>query len=335
MRIRRIILIFLIFFIIGETMIRLDLHFHFFESHRFLLLNAAIKPSTVYSSLLNGSYLVSPGCYRIMILGDSWIYGGECEDDSVFSNYLPRLISANTSIEKVETLDLSKPYNDTWTNFEEMTEFMDKFCPDLILWFYTHNDVVRTRHLSVSKDSANASVQDTDKFKNQSPLVPVRDYLYSHFRLFGWIAGNMFLELRRYGIIFPGTDFHKQVVSSYENSLNWLEQKKILYNAVDICKMKQVELVAVTTADLSMLKHYSMLHEIEVNLEKLFAQKQIMTINLANHFIDNKLDGDKYAISKYDGHPNSAAQAILTRHIFARLKSAGIFENFTQKQRSY
>ena len=138
---KKILIYFLFFAIIGESMIRFDQKFTLMEDTRIVKISTDIAITPEYESIKNGTHIAKPEDLKIMVIGDSYIHGGGIEFKDNFSQNLKEIVNTNAgNFDKGLILDVSIPNSNNLDNNETYFQFVDQFQPDLVIIGYNLND---------------------------------------------------------------------------------------------------------------------------------------------------------------------------------------------------
>ena len=124
-----------IFLALGEIVVRIDKKFLFFQGSRFVEVAVETRRSPELAALNAGAFTVSPRDLRVMVLGDSKIYGPGVDFPDVFSQRLKALLAADKSLpyDNVFVLDVSRGGYNTLMNRLTYFEYVEKFQPQLVV----------------------------------------------------------------------------------------------------------------------------------------------------------------------------------------------------------
>ena len=102
-----------------------------------------MKESDLRNEINQGNFVTKPNQIRILIIGDSYIYGGGIAPSDKFSERLSLLLKkSNPSEKEILILDASKPSNNTLDNYNSFLYYENKFKPHFIFWAYNFNDIL-------------------------------------------------------------------------------------------------------------------------------------------------------------------------------------------------
>lgn len=88
----------------------------------------------------NYSYVKPNGTYRIILIGDSYVFGGSVNDNETFDYFMEKKLN-EMPLPKIEVLNLGVWGFNTKHEVQRLKELGSKFSPDLVLMFYFQNDL--------------------------------------------------------------------------------------------------------------------------------------------------------------------------------------------------
>ncbi|MGZ2368717.1 hypothetical protein ACXR6G_02920 [Ancylomarina sp. YFZ004] len=143
--------------------------------------------------------------------------------------------------------------------------------------------------------------------KKRPGLKSIVKQVYSFSKLTRYLSTNVQKEQKIWGIVPPAGDFYYLTKKTYlESNENWQSTQKALKEVSQICKSNQAELILYKMPEFNLLQKPNLFSLIdEAMLNYCNSVEDIKYINGADDFRGE--DGNKFKISKYDGHPNEQA----------------------------
>lgn len=314
---RRLLTHLLIFAFIGELALRLDQETGVFQGGA--RLENRPKPSAELLAVKDGSYRPSPGEFRLMLLGDSYLFGAGVADGQTFAQLLRRRLATRNpaGLAQASLLDLTMPGSNTFTNTQAFHQARDIYQPHLVLLAYNPNDVYgRMEEKSPTSTSTSTTAPEADQSLNT--VVALRRLLYQSALLqFSLIKLNMELKLR--GIVLPGSEFDHQVNKSHAPSYpGWRKSQDHLRRLAADCRQRNIHLVVINVPELNMLSHRQPFARMDAEIRRFFTSLPDLTfLDGAQPFLAKPSSDPKlYAISKHDGHPNAKAHQLLADFVY-------------------
>lgn len=318
----KIILYALLFFAIGEALVRID--------RRFDLLNNApqkiaveIEESDLLKTVQEGRFVSDSSQFRILVIGDSYIHGGGIDPAEKFSKKLEAILnSADTLSCDFVVLDVSVPRNNTLDNYNAFEFFDQSFDPHLVFWAYNYNDILGKlkRDEEGHSDSEEAKQPPKQIKRERRGLNKIIKEVYSLSRLALYLSETAQKELKTLGIVTPGGDFSNLTRKVYlPSSKNWQETQRIFTQVSEICQSDKKDFIFYKMPEFNLM-HKPELFSMPDNALLQFTDSidNMVYINGSQEFAD--LDINQYKMSKYDGHPNAKAHLFIANRIAEYIK---------------
>ncbi|MBN1825021.1 MAG: hypothetical protein JW958_02065 [Candidatus Eisenbacteria bacterium] len=230
--------------LMGEAFFRFDEATLFFQGARFEFLESEPRVSALRTDLDEGTFDPDSAALRVMMVGDSFLFGGKANEDYIFSNQLREKLRAENCRGKdgVYVLDLSSPGANTAVNFRNFESYVERFRPQILLWVYSRNDVyeggeedpggvgggrekVRSEDGSRAVDRLNRIVKDTQGF------------FFRHLKTMRWALKTINTELKLRGVLVPGTQHYHLIKRSHAPDFGpWKESQRQLEAMVRKCE---------------------------------------------------------------------------------------------------
>jgi len=316
----------LLFFVIGECMIRVDQSFDLFQKAPHVF-DVAMDESDIRKEVGEGSFQLDSNQLRILVLGDSFIKEVGINKQDKFSNKLTDLLTSNPAIQqKVIILDVAKAGNNTRDNYNSFQYYYDKFKPQFVFWSYNMNDILGKleNNKPKQKTGINSDFRPGQIKQKVGGLKGVVKNIYSISRLLEYLSLTAQKELKFLGVTPPYSDFEYITKEAYKDqSEPWIETQKMLSSVNEICDKQNTDFILYKMPDFNLLQE---LHFFE-NVDKAFvkfsnAVDHIQYLNGSDDFIDE--DGEEYRLSRYDPHPNGKAQLKIANKIAKLIESKSI-----------
>ncbi len=312
-----------LFFLIGELLVRIDI--------RYDLLNNApekiaveIEESDLLESVKSGRFVADSGQFRILVIGDSYIHGGGINPTDKFSKKLDGLLNNDSQSEHdYVILDVSVPRNNTLDNYNSFHYYYERFQPHLVFWAYTYNDILGRVKLPEQHQGSSEPINEPPKqaLRERKGLDKIVKRVYSNSKLTLYLSENIQKELKTMGIVPPVGDFYNLTQKAYlATSKNWQESQRIFSRVLATCEAGQSQLF------IYQMPEFNLLHKPE--LFSVADEAVYLYMERANgiHYVKGDtefkgLDGNEYKISKYDGHPNAKAHALIADRVADYIKN--------------
>ncbi len=322
MKALKITLYALLFFAIGEALVRID--------RRFDLLNNApqkiaveIEESDLLKSVQEGRFVSDSSQFRILVIGDSYIHGGGIDPAEKFSEKLATLLNSSDSPScDFVVLDVSVPRNNTLDNYNAFEFFDQSFDPHLVFWAYNYNDILGKLQRDEGGPTDNQEAKQPPKQikRKRTGLNKVIKEVYSLSRLALYLSETAQKELKTLGIVTPGGDFSNLTQKVYlPSSKNWQETQRIFTKVSETCQSDKKGFIFYKIPEFNLM-HKPELFSMPDKALLQFTDSidNMIYINGSREFAD--LDIDEYKMSKYDGHPNAKAHLFIANRIAEYIK---------------
>lgn len=321
---KQVLIVLAIFFATGEAVVRLDKQFLFFQGSRFVEVSNDARQTPELAALTNGQFVASAKTLRIMVLGDSKIYGPGVAFQKIFSQQLKTLLAGDRSLpyENVLVLDLSRGGYNTLMNRLAYFEYVDQFQPHLVILGNNYEDVYGNQEVPEAISKSALSLQEqTDKLleergSDNTPLFQkVRETVY-HSSLLEFIMAGLNLELKLHGVIVPGSVFHHLIYKSHrEDYPGWIKAQEHLHDMILDCEQKNIALIVYSVPEVNMLDNYAPYEVVDRTLAAFFARYAVPYVNGVQPFLGMK--SSELALSRYDGHANDKGHHLMAQQVYA------------------
>jgi lysophospholipase L1-like esterase len=327
MRALKILLRIILLFALGELLIRADQYFLFFQGLQFEVVQTVSRESEELTLLREKRFVAGDKDLRILVLGDSWIYGAGVDFNSIATQKLKQKLREEKEgrFENTWVFNSSTPSNNNLMNKITYFKYVDQFAPQVVLLAYNPNDVYGNQdeklvRKEIAKDSAAVAPKNFKPATDEGIGVAqqVRRTL-QRSKLIGFLAMKINMELKIKGLVVPGTEFHHLLYKAYLRDYRpWQKSQQHLDSIITDCKKRNIELIVYMVPELNMLDSYGIFDEQENLILDYFRERGVKVIRGVDGFRGYK--SDDLALSRYDGHPNEKAHQIVADTLYKTLK---------------
>jgi len=319
--IKKVILYVIAFIVVGEIMIRFDKSFLIMGDKRVVKIPTNIELTPEYELIQNNSFNPLQKDFKIMVIGDSYIFGGGIEFKDNFSQNLKRIINSEKGdFENCWVLDVSKPRSNNLDNNLTYFEFVNRFKPDIVIIGYNLNDVEG----NLQKVKNDVSISDYFKEKKTSSaeakslINKIYDLLYTS-EFLHFILHETHKQLKVHGIIIPGSDFDLMLKSYWQNGDNWQQSKILLKEIIEYSNGNNIQLIVYQFPEMDLIEHPNLFTKSSASIKSFFNGFSSVYYIDGNEQFKNEKSKD-YVLSKYDGHPNEKAHKKIAERVFDLIK---------------
>jgi hypothetical protein len=316
---RRGLLFLILLACVGEAVVRFDERTLFLRSSRVEDIGNDYKERP--ETWLARTSPRNPASLRIMLLGDSKLYGYGVRPESRVTTQVAARLERGLGRSNY-LFDLTRPGNNTSQNRQAFESYVDSFMPSVVILAYDHNDVYGDQSRSQSRaidetrlDVPSQEATTTTKDRVAATVATIRDMLgRSHMLSFVLVKLNM--ELKLAGVVIPGTEFEHLLNRSHASDYpGWIESQKHLAAIARICHDRGIALIVYLVPDLEMLPRYALFNGVDQSIAKYFVEIGATFVNGVEPF--RAQAGRDFALSRYDGHPNEAAHLVMSSQLCA------------------
>jgi hypothetical protein len=252
----------------------------------------------------------------VLVLGDSYIFGGGIDFKDNFSQQLKKLLNnANSKYDAVYVLDLSNPMSNTPDYHQTYFRFADKFKPDAVILGFNYNDVEGSQDKKdINETAENFSITKVIPEEKKGFKQKVFSILFNSM-VIQRTMHNLIYEMKAFGYIVPNSEFDKNMKLFYENSANWTKAKLLLKEMTDDCKQKNTPFIFLKFPEINLLEYPGLFTKADSSIHNFISESPaVIYINGPDIFKGD--EPQQYMLSRYDGHPNGKAHIKIARYIF-------------------
>lgn len=311
-----------VFWLVGETVVRFD-RATLFLGTRAELVGNVYKASSERSLLDAGRFPVRPEDFRVMLIGDSVLYGIGVPPEGVVSAVLrEKLRATQAGPGTVFVLDVTCPGNNTYQNWIAFDRYYRAFAPQVVILAYHHDDVYGQQGPS-SATGASLPAQPAPARQTERTVARFMSFRNALFasKVIKLVFEKINLEAKIAGLTIPGTEFDHLVNHSHDPDFpGWRDSRGYLTAMATECRTNGSTLIAYLSPELEMLRHYQGLGPVDKLLARFFGDAGVTCINGVDPFL--AWPKKNFALSRYDGHPNQAAHQIIADQLFRAIEQA-------------
>jgi hypothetical protein len=312
----------LIFFIAGELLFRFDKATNFFGQSDIVKIKTTLNQSTELNLLNDNKISLSDSILRIMILGDSYIYGGGIDSSKKFSNRLKYLFDSSKgdkTHKNIIILDVSRPSNNTLDNYNTYFTFAKKFKPQIIILGYNINDVegdLDNKQVSISGKSA---ILPKKARRNEGTVDKIYNFIFNSVLLKVSLV-NINSYLKSHGIIVPNTEFDIELKYYLDNKPQWVKSKALFDDMSADADRNNSIFIVFLMPEMNLLEYPGIFNSADAVLKQYFnTKKNVKFIDGRSVFAGQKTKD--LILSRYDGHPNERAHEYLAEYFYKYLQN--------------
>jgi hypothetical protein len=319
--VKKVFFFVLIFILVGELMTRFDKSFLIMEERRVVKIPKSIEITPEYELLKKNSFTPNAADFKIMVIGDSYIYGGGIEFKDNFSQNLKKLINSEKgNFKNGWVLDVSKPSSNNLDNNQTYFEFVNRYNPDIVIIGYNLNDVEG----NLQKDSTNLSISGhfthtkIHGIETTSLIQKIYKILYTS-EFIQFIFHKTHRQLKAHGIVIPGSQFDLMLKSYYQNRDNWQQSQILLKEVIEHAKKNNIELIIYKFPEMDLIEYPNIFAKSDAIIKSFFnGFSSVYFLDGSEQFRNEK--SRDYRLSKYDGHPNGIAHKKMAERAFELIK---------------
>jgi hypothetical protein len=244
----------------------------------------------------------SPGKIRILILGDSVVFGWGAPQDSIFGVRLQDMFNSWT--EEVEVIPAGVGSWNTRTEYEFLRSTAIQFQPDILLLVIVANDLDPHRRGRTEVDKAILFKRDE---QYGLPGVSPGSHLAKAWQRV--VSYSYACQYAQYYMKVKKVHIEQAQVSL--DSPQWQDARLALEGIATLCLNQSIELIPYLYGTSDTIKTDPVLSLYREHLESIGVQ--------ALPLLDEKLKGRRYQNSLVDGHQNADGHAMIADVIYKRL----------------
>ena len=323
-----------IFFLVGEAIVRIDQKFDLLGNSP-QKIAIEIESSTLRSDIENKTFLVKENQFRVLVLGDSYINGGGIDPELKFSKVFERELKNRYKTKKeVLILDVSRASNNTLDNYQTFKYYIDTFQPNLVVLGYNFNDILgdikNPNILDYHPEKSQKKAERDNLILKQVPPKQVVQQLpllkritkkaYNISELLEFLSSKTQKELKLKGVVMPFGEFYFLTSKAYQSNQINLKNTFAIFDAMTKkCSSYNSQLIVYKMPEFNLLKNPELFYKVDSALLGYFNTNTYALYINGNSYFD-KESGNKYLISKHDGHPNTDAHQAIANTVLKAIQ---------------
>ena len=316
---KKIFVFIIIFLVTGELMLRFDKKFKVLENKRVVKIKTEIEITPEFQLLQDITHVFSQNDFNVMVLGDSYIFGGGIDFKDNFSQNLKQLINNdNDYFENGYILDVSRPNANNLDHNLTYFEFVERYNPDVVIIGFNVNDVngLLTKNPEKSDEFLNRKASSKKKI---SGIKKVYNVIFKS-KLVHFTLHNLHNELKANGHIIKGSLADATLKSYWKKKNNWVQSKKLLTEIIEHANENGIQLIVYKFPEINLIEHPELFTKTNEAIEAFFSKfTSVIYIDGSKSFEGEK--SEEFRLSKYDGHPNEKAHKKMATEVFEVIKS--------------
>lgn len=312
---RRVFLYMIIFVVVGELFIRFDESFLILEERRVVKIKTEIESTLEYRILKENYFENNSKDLKIMVLGDSYIFGGGIDFNDNVSQNLKRLVNEHKGdFNEGWVLDVSKPSANNLDHWLTYFEFVKLYKPDIVVLGYSTNDIDGYLEKDSIEKTESFTSREMSSNKRKTFVKQVYDVIYNS-ELVHFTFQKLHNELKANGIIISGSQADAELKSYWQGSENWKKSQELLEEIIINCRLNDSQLIVYNFPEINLIKFPNLFTKSDNAIKDFFSKyPSVYFINGMESFKGQ--DSKKFRLSKYDGHPNEIAHKKIAEEIF-------------------
>ena len=300
-------------------MLRFDKKFKVLEDKRVVKIKTEIEITPEFQLLQDTTHVFSQNDFNVMVLGDSYIFGGGIDFKDNFSQNLKQLINNdNDHFENGYVLDVSRPNANNLDHNLTYFEFVERYNPDVVIIGYNVNDVngLLAKNPEKSDEFLNRKASSKKKI---SGIKKVYNVIFKS-KLVHFALHNLHNELKANGHIIKGSLADATLKSYWKEKNNWVQSKKLLTEIIEHANENGIQLIVYKFPEINLIEHPELFTKTNEAIEAFFSKfTSVIYIDGSKSFEGEK--SEEFRLSKYDGHPNEKAHKKMANEVFEVIKS--------------
>ena len=330
-RLRHTVLCSIIFLAVGELLVRFDATFEPLHRQHEVMVATQMAITDELELLESNQIPTNQPNLRVMVLGDSFVYGAGVAFDQKVSRRLKEHLSAKSSGKDVFVLDLSRPSNNIVDNHAAMTKYFDQFKPQVVVLGYHMNDLVRRSDsiapkpaLEQAPSEASQTAAASVSRAGLSPKSFVKN-VYRNSKLAWFVSRRSQNYLRTQGVELPFGEFHYFTKVGYQpDNPQWKATQDILEQMQQLCSSNECQLIVYKMPSFHLLPHQHFFQQLDTEIARVLGENDIEFINGKDDFDESRFED--YILSKYDGHPNALAHDHIAQSLTSKILNQASIE---------
>lgn len=307
----------ILFLIIGELVIRFDEKTKLFETDNVVKISKETGVSEESILLSEHKLPLNDSDLRILVLGDSYIYGGGIDFNNNFSHHLKSLLKNSRlgTREKIYVLDVSRPDNNNLDNYYTYFKYVKLFKPQLVILGYNLNDI---------KDNLEKKSSDTVSMlksmglpvKSESRKNALQKFynVLWESEVIKFTSKNFYKYMKSMGIIIPHTGFDEKIKAYVLNESSWIKSKAMLTEMFDDAHKQHSTFVVLLMPEIEMLEFPKLFYATDTIIQNFLKPfPDLVFINGRDIFKGQS--SETFQLSKYDGHPNEKGHLFMAKYV--------------------
>lgn len=248
----------------------------------------------------------APGTYRILGLGDSYLWGQGVRREDIVLTRLGRMLEGRAGGRRIETINTATPNTNTRFQLDLLVSEGFAYDPDLVILHFVLNDVEPDARMSSDK---------IEFFTNYTSIYLQSDALSRYSYVWGW-ARQRFLAAYR------ARRFVKKSIAGFvADSERWAECRAALDDMQHVCGQRHIPLLVVIFPffhDLDGDYPFQPIHDI---VRQHCQKRGIDVLDLREAY--RRFHGPELWVHPIDQHPNERAHRVAARAISEHLLRHG------------
>ncbi|MHC4454313.1 MAG: SGNH/GDSL hydrolase family protein, partial [Planctomycetota bacterium] len=244
-----------------------------------------------------------PHTYRILGLGDSYLWGQGVKYKDIVLSKLEQLLSVDAFNMTIETVNTGISSTNTHDQLELLKYRGLQYDPDLIIVHFVLNDV---------EEDLDGKEEKIEFFRDYTSLYQSPDKFSKYSYLYGWVR-------QRYQLTYRARHYIKNVADSFlEDSSKWAQCREALLGIHNVCRSHNIQLLIVVFPFFHNLDGDYPFQVIHDTVRTFLEENDIHVLDLRNHF--QGFHGPELWVHPTDQHPNEIAHDIAAKVISGYIK---------------
>ena len=245
-----------------------------------------------------------PGTYRILGLGDSYLFGRGVRREDIVLTQLELLLAEPRPDSAIETINTAEPGSNTVMQRDLLKEAGIRFAPDLVLVFFVLNDV--------DKRPSGEVKPKIEFYTNYTTIYQRPDAFSATSNLWSWVRQRYLLSIRARRTI------RESVADFGDESPPWQACQRALTSIDEIARGQGASTLVVIFPFFHDLDGDYPFQTIHATVRSFLERSGVPVLDLRRAF--HAYRGPELWVHETDQHPNEIAHAIAARAIAAHLE---------------